>query len=71
MEAAQDTTVLVDNAPGQENPALTREVVPAAERPIDIAEDADMHIDEEGRPRFAPAKNVVSAASGLLPETLC
>lgn len=25
-----------------------------------LGPDTDMHIDEEGRPRFAPAKNTVS-----------
>jgi hypothetical protein len=36
---------------------------PTANAPTGADNDTEMHIDEEGRPRFAPAKNIVRVAS--------
>jgi RNA-binding protein PNO1 len=50
-------------APEQEDELLVdmqeASVEPSAVAPPNAAEDTDMAIDEEGRPRFAPGKDVV------------
>jgi RNA-binding protein PNO1 len=51
MTADQDDEFLLD-AP--EAVSLETNVI----QPV-AGEDSEMHIDEEGRPRFAPAKNIV------------
>lgn len=39
---------------------------PSAVAPPTDAEDTDMAIDEEGRPRFAPGKDVVGSSSSRI-----
>lgn len=51
FNSGQDDEFLLD-APEVTSAELDTILPPAAD-------DSEMHIDEEGRPRFAPAKNIV------------
>lgn len=56
---AEDDELLVDAPPVAVNERDAAQIEQRARN------DAEMHIDEEGRPRFAPAKNTVSFGNTL------
>lgn len=63
LQPATDPEVVSPPAPEQEDELLVDMQEASTEfgavAPPTVAEDTDMAIDEEGRPRFAPGKDVV------------